>query len=86
MNGYPDGSFRPDRAITRAEFAAMAARYFGIERSSSVAPIEEHFSDIDNSWARSTIEEVYRYGITNGYADGTFKPDDPSPERKRDPD
>jgi hypothetical protein len=77
MNGYPDGSFRPDRAITRAEFAAMAARYFGIERSSSVAPIEEHFSDIDNSWARSTIEEVYRYGITNGYADGTFKPDDP---------
>ncbi|MEA4921060.1 MAG: tandem-95 repeat protein, partial [Clostridiaceae bacterium] len=74
MQGYSDGSFLPDQAITRAEFATIAARYFEIERSNSVAPLEEHFSDITNSWARSTIEEVYRYSIINGYSDGTFRP------------
>ncbi len=74
MQGYTDGTFLPDKAITRAEFATIAARYFEIERSNSIAPLEEHFSDIAASWARSTIEEVYRYGIINGYSDGTFRP------------
>ncbi len=55
----------------------IAARYFGIERNGSIQPIEEHFNDIDSSWARSTIEEVYRCGIINGYTDGTFRPNSP---------
>jgi hypothetical protein len=77
MKGYADGSFLPDKAISRAEFATIAARYFKIERSNSVTAIDEHFSDTAGSWAKSTIDEVYRYSIINGYADGTFKPNNP---------
>ena len=74
MKGYVDGSFNPEGSITRAEFATIAARYFKIERSNSVTAIKDYFTDTDDSWAKSTIDEVHRYGIINGYSDGTFKP------------
>ena len=75
MNGYTDGTFGPDDPITRAEFATIIARYFEIERNNAVTPLEIHFTDIVGSWAMSTIEEVRRMHIINGYEDGTFKPD-----------
>ncbi len=74
MNGYEDGTFGTDAPITRAEFATIIARYFLIERDNSVLPLEMHFTDIADSWAMSTIEEVRRMHIINGYEDGTFKP------------
>ena len=74
MTGYVNGTFGADKAITRAEFATMVARYFQVERSNAIAAIREHFSDTVGSWAKSTIDEVYRYRIINGYSDGTFKP------------
>ena len=75
MNGYNDGTFSPDDPITRAEFATIIARYFQIERDNSVTPLITHFSDISESWAMSTIEEVRRMHIITGYADGTFLPE-----------
>lgn len=74
MEGFTDGSFKPNQDITREEFATIIARYFQVERDNSVQPLESHFSDTSSSWARSTIEEIYRYKIINGYTDGTFQP------------
>jgi hypothetical protein len=74
MQGYADGTFAPNKAITRAEFATIIARYFSIARSNDIRPMEMHFNDIDSNWAKSTIEETYRYNIVKGYADGSFKP------------
>ncbi len=74
IKGYEDGTFAPDRYITRAELATVIARYFEIDRASSINPLEIHFTDTEESWADSNIEEVYRYAIVTGYEDGTFKP------------
>ncbi len=77
MEGYGHGIFAPDQAITRAEFATIIARYLSVERDSTLLPIELHFNDITNNWAKSSIEEIYRFQIVDGYDDGTFRPDNP---------
>ena len=70
VNGYPDGTFRPNETITRAEFAAIAAR-FDRETTGGETP----FSDILGHWARTEIERAAYNGWINGYPDGTFRPD-----------
>ncbi|MEQ2621366.1 S-layer homology domain-containing protein [Hominicoprocola fusiformis] len=69
ITGYPDGTFRPNAAITRAEFAAIAAR-FDNDGDKTAAK----FSDIANHWARDEISIAYNNGWINGYPDGTFGP------------
>lgn len=71
INGYEDGSFRPDRKITRAEFAAIAARFTSLKYDGSGM-----FSDLDGHWAENDINNAAVTGWVNGYEDGTFKPDD----------
>jgi len=73
-NGVGDGTFQPDRSITRAEFAAMLARLFNFKEPSG-EPIP--FADVHEHWAKDAIERLSRLGIVNGYQDGTFKPDAP---------
>jgi hypothetical protein len=70
LNGDNAESFRPDAAITRAEFAAIAARFDGGEYVG-----EDKFSDISGHWAASSINRAAERGWINGYEDGTFKPD-----------
>lgn len=70
INGYPDGSFNPDGAITRAEFAAIAARF----DDSSSSQISD-FTDINGHWAAVEISNAAVNGWVNGYPDGSFKPD-----------
>jgi hypothetical protein len=72
MNGYPDGSFRPASSITRAEFAAILVRLCGFDEAETAA-----FSDTDRHWAKGYIGAAAANGIMVGYADVTFKPDDP---------
>ena len=69
ITGYPDGTFRPNAAITRAEFAAIAAR-FDNDGDKTVAK----FSDIATHWAKDEISIAYNNGWITGYPDGTFGP------------
>lgn len=69
ITGYPDGTFRPNAAITRAEFAAIAAR-FDNDGDKTAAK----FSDIATHWAKDEISIAYNNGWINGYPNGTFGP------------
>ena len=70
MNGYPDGTFRGEKPLTRAELSKMISKQF--EGNGE----ETDFSDIEGHWAKESIEKVYAEGIVNGYPDGTFRPDE----------
>ena len=69
ITGYPDGTFHPNAAITRAEFAAIAAR-FDNDGDKTAAK----FSDIATHWAKDEISIAYNNGWITGYPDGTFGP------------
>ena len=69
VSGYPDGTFRPDAYITRAEFATIAARFL-----SDVYGGTSMFTDITGHWAEDYINRAAAAGWINGYADGTFRP------------
>ncbi len=72
VNGYPDGNFYPNDNITRAEFAAMAVRFFAGDDEDIG---EDAFPDIADHWANYEINLAYAKDIIEGYPDGTFKPD-----------
>lgn len=73
IQGFPDGSFRPDQPVTRAEFAAMISKAFGIN------PIREAIAFIDvpaNYWAEGAIGQAYQMGFMAGYpGDNIFNPE-----------
>ncbi len=71
IKGYPDGTFKPDRAVTRAEFASLIAGAFGPQ---PVRP-EIAFSDVSQDfWAYPAIRAVVKGGFMSGYPDKTFRP------------
>jgi hypothetical protein len=72
LSGYPDGTFRPNKTITRAEIAAAIFRVK--ELSSSVAT----FTDANGHWANGPIGACANAGILSGYPSGFFKPDWPA--------
>ncbi len=69
VNGYPDGSFRPNAPITRAEFAAIASRF-----DANASEEGDWFSDISGHWAEKAIIKAVNNGWIKGYDDGTFRP------------
>ena len=73
IKGYPDGTFKPNKSITRAEFAVIASKYIKNPKTA-----DETFSDVPmNHWAKDAIAMVKAEGWISGYTDGTFKPDAP---------
>lgn len=74
--GYPDGTFKPDENVTRAEFAAMAIRALGQEHTKVAQPL--HFTDIDqNYWAYEDIQKaVYFDLISNTKDNEAFRPEE----------
>lgn len=72
LSGYEDGSFRPNATVTRAEFAAMAARF-----DTEAKPVDTPFTDLTGCWAADEITKAYGKGWVNGYGDNTFRPNGP---------
>ncbi|MEJ8305054.1 X2-like carbohydrate binding domain-containing protein [Saccharibacillus sacchari] len=73
INGTGDDLFSPDQNITRAEFAAIVVRGLGLRLDSG----STSFSDIQSSdWYASAVRTAANYGLIQGYADGTFRPND----------
>lgn len=68
MKGYPDGSFKPDKPITRAEFATMLSHFMSAKTASNP------FTDTNGNWAKEAIDKAYAQGIIKGYEDNTFRP------------
>lgn len=67
--GYPDGTFRPNAPITRAEFAAIATRF---DNNGDKTPVS--FTDIIGHWAEGEITVAANHGWVSGYGDNTFHP------------
>jgi len=64
FSGYPDGSFQPERAITRAEFAVIVSRTFNL----AIRRPAKRFTDVPPAhWAKAVIDQVYRAGWLSGY-------------------
>ena len=69
--GFPDGTFKPNEAVTRAQFAAIVSKAFS--GSPQRAPLD--FSDVSrNFWAYQQIQAAYRSGFMSGYPGGVFQP------------
>ena len=71
VKGFPDGTFRPDDNISRAEFAALTVQAFEIKAAGSKV-----FSDTAQHWAGEYIASACAGGIVKGYSDDVFGPDD----------
>lgn len=71
--GYPDGSFRPDAPITRAELTKIAASFFSDPRVA--ATYDGRFSDVHGAeWYISYLMTALEEGLIEGYPDGSFRP------------
>ena len=72
VTGYPDGSFRPNSTITRAEFAVLMLNAFP---NAPVKSSRTTFKDVPpRHWAHQAIQEAYRRGFFSGYPGGLFQP------------
>ena len=69
LTGYPDGTFRPNANITRAELAVIAAKFDDLTSGTS------KLTDIEGHWAEDYINSAYNKGWVSGYPDGSYMPD-----------
>lgn len=72
VQGYGDGTFKPDANVTRGEFASMLVRLFPFAQGTAATP---GFTDLGDSWAREAVLTLASNGIINGYEDGMFHAD-----------
>lgn len=71
VSGYPDGSFKPNKPITRAEFASIASRFDALAQGNNIA-----FNDLAPShWGYNAIRSAATKGWISGYPDNTFRPE-----------
>ena len=74
VKGGPDGLFRPNSNITRAEFSAMLVRLLGIDPQQQG---ELKFTDVTNDkWYNSVVSAAYSNGLIQGYSESSFGPED----------
>ncbi len=71
IKGYPDGTFKPDQPVTRAEFAALLNKAFDLKDVRAA----RKFKDVPKKyWAAEVIQKAYKGGFLSGYPNGTFAP------------
>lgn len=74
MEGYEDGTFKPDRVMTRAEFIAVISRLLGLNGNSE----KSKYTDVsEDSWYLGYVNGMAEAGIVSGFGDGTFRPEQP---------
>lgn len=75
ISGYPDGSFGPNRLLTRAEVAKLLTMAMGLPETSRPTP----FTDTSGHWVQGQgyLQRAYAAGLISGFPDGTFRPDAP---------
>jgi hypothetical protein len=77
--GFPDGTFRPEAAVTRAQFAAMVRKAFNKNKVRNSTT----FVDVSSSyWAYSAIQEAYQMGFLAGYPGNVFNPEQKIPREQ----
>lgn len=73
VSGYSDGSYRPDKTISREEAATIVSRMLGDKKGNT----KNIFKDVtDTRWSAGYIAYLYENGIIGGYSDGNFRPED----------
>jgi len=72
VSGYPDGEYKPDQVVTRAEMAVIIVRALGL---ADYATGTSSFSDMGGHWSNPYVAYATSLGIIDGYPDGTFRPD-----------
>ncbi|WP_248480937.1 S-layer homology domain-containing protein [Tepidibacter aestuarii] len=78
LNGYEDGTFKPEKTITRAEFAAVVVRSLGLDDSAKASMGATGFGDVPaNHWASGYINIASGLKVINGKAEGVFDPEAP---------
>lgn len=78
IQGYEDGNFYPDNAITRAEMVAVALRMIRLDNPVADTVYRQSFTDVPKEhWAYGAVETASALGMVNGYPDGTFLPEKP---------
>ncbi|MGI6083055.1 MAG: S-layer homology domain-containing protein [Limnochordia bacterium] len=71
VGGYPDGTFRPNGTVTRAELAKMIVKAFALPHASG----KQDFRDTQQHWASDDIAAMGAAGLIDGYEDGAFRPE-----------
>jgi hypothetical protein len=75
ISGYPDGTFKPNNAVTRAEFTKMLCVALGLENEANSKSKTAAFSDLSgHAWANGYIAVLSDRGIVNGIGNGKFNP------------
>ncbi len=79
LAGFPDGSFRPDAPVTRAQFSSMLQAVY------AKSPVRGsiNFADVPNNhWAKNSIQNSYRMGFLSGYPGNVFAPEQNIPREQ----
>lgn len=73
ITGYPDGTFKPEKNVTRAEFMVMLMNALKSKQVGAELP----FTDTTEigAWAKTAVSQAFQSGIVRGYQDGRFRPD-----------
>lgn len=69
ISGYPDRTFKPDKAVTRAEFTVMLIKALNLETRAG-----KPFTDTASHWAKESIATATAHGFISGYPDNSFRP------------
>ncbi|WP_438449072.1 cadherin-like beta sandwich domain-containing protein [Gorillibacterium sp. sgz5001074] len=73
ISGYPDGTFRPDAVVTRAEFTVMLMNALGAQGQG--AKLVFHDTEKIGAWALQAVAQAVQANLLSGYEDGSFRPD-----------
>ncbi|MCL2337561.1 MAG: S8 family serine peptidase [Firmicutes bacterium] len=77
LAGYPDGTFKPNRAVNRAEFTVLTTRLIGVGIDSTAPGLPYADAAQIPSWAKDAVALAYNRGLAVGYSDHTFRPGQP---------